>query len=150
MPSAGRAIDDTMRFAVVVIAGAALLILIFLRLPRKRRGMRSPPEPAPAPAPAPPRSRSDPLRDAVAAFRVRGDDTSLDALRNLLFARAGAQPGATLTDALHALGARDPALARAMAIAERVRFGPQAGRANAADDLFAALDALLHDPVHAG
>jgi hypothetical protein len=98
---------------------------------------------APRPAPAPPRRAvpaADVLREACAAYRVRGDDVSLDALRNVLFARAGAAPGATFSDALRALGPRDPQLARLMAIAERARFGPVHERAPAARDLLALLE----------
>jgi hypothetical protein len=89
------------------------------------------------------RSTGDPVKDALAAYRARGDDASLDALRNALFARAGAGAGATFSDALRALGSRDPQLARIMAVAERARFGPVHERAPAARDLLAALDAYV-------
>jgi hypothetical protein len=150
VPAAGHAIDDAVRFAVVVIAGVALLILIVLRLPRRARAPRPAAAVPAAPAIVPSAPPGDALRDAIVAFRARGDDPSLDALRNVLFVRAGARPGATLTDALGALGSRNPALARAMAIAERVRFGPQTARATATADLFDALDVLLCEPVTAG
>jgi hypothetical protein len=88
------------------------------------------------------------VREALAVYRARGDDASLDALRNVLFTRAGAVPGATFADALRALGARDPQLGRVMAVAERARFGPVHERAPAARDLLVGLDAyLLGEPV---
>jgi hypothetical protein len=94
------------------------------------------------------RSPGDPLREALAVYRSRGDDASLDALRNVLFTRSGAAPGATFSDALRALGTRDPQLARVMAVAERARFGPVHERAPAARDLLVSLDAyVLGEPV---
>jgi hypothetical protein len=89
------------------------------------------------------------LREALRVYRARGDDDSLDTLRNVLFARAGAVPGATFADALRALGPRDPELARVMAVAERARFGPVHERAPAARDLLTLMDAYLvaREPV---
>jgi hypothetical protein len=91
----------------------------------------------------------DPLREALRVYRARGDDASLDALRNVLFTRAGAGPGATFADALRALGSRDPELGRVMAVAERARFGPVHERAPAARDLLTLLDAYVaaREPV---
>jgi hypothetical protein len=96
--------------------------------------------------PAPP---ADPLREAVRAYRARREDATLDAVRNALFARAGAAAGGTFADALAALGSRDPQLARLMAVAERARFGPDHERAPAARDLVALLDAYVpeREPV---
>jgi hypothetical protein len=135
---------EAVLYGAIALAALALLVVVVRRRPRH-----------PRPAPPPPAARSvqpvlppsDSLRDAVAAFRAHDDDASLDALRNLLFTRASARPGATLTDALQALGRRDPDLARAMAIAERVRFGPRAERAAARADLFDALAVLIAKPV---
>ena len=78
-----------------------------------------------------------------------GDD-SLDALRNVLFTRAGAGPGATFADALRALGTRDPQLARVMAVAERARFGPAAERAAARADLLELGEAYMRASERAG
>ena len=89
----------------------------------------------------------DPVAAAITSYRARRDDAALDALRSALFTRAGAQPGATLTDALRALGLAHPALGRAMSLAERVRFGPERERDSATRDLDAALDALQRHPV---
>jgi hypothetical protein len=141
---AAHALRDVALYGGIAFAALALLVAVLLRRPRRAR--RAPPPPA-VRVVQPVLPPSDALRDAVAAFRAHDDDASLDALRNLLFARAGARPGATLTDALQALGRRDPDLARAMAIAERVRFGPRAERAAAKADLFDALAVLMAKPV---
>jgi hypothetical protein len=154
VPAAPAPIDPVARafrhaIRVALIAGVAVLMFIVLLVSivrrRPRGAMRAASEPpAPRARVVPPAlPPTDTLRAAVAAFRERDDASSLDALRLLLFTRAGAGPGATLTDALQMLGARDPALARVMTLAERVRFGPQAERIAARADLFAALDALL-------
>lgn len=121
---------------VVIVLAVAIVALVRSRRPR--------PRPAPNPATAlPARMPGDPVREALAVYRARGDDPALDALRTALFARAGAAPGATFADALRALGTRDPQLARAIAVAERARFGPVHERAPAARDLLVALDAYL-------
>jgi hypothetical protein len=135
-----------------LLAGGALLACIVLfiaaALRRRRRPPAveplrpEPPRPEPARAGTRPLGAADALRAAVAAFRATPDDATLDALRGVLFVRAGATPGATLADALEALGARDPDLAHAMAIAERARFGPAAGRPDAVCDLLGALEKL--------
>lgn len=129
---------------IVLVAGA---IFAFGRMRRARATAAPAPErPVPARRAVPPVDR---LREASAAYRARGDDASLDALRNILFAQAGAAPGATFSDALRALGSRDPQLARLMAVAERARFGPAHERAPAARDLLALLDAYVpqREPV---
>jgi hypothetical protein len=130
--------------ALIVVLAVALVLLV--------RAVRRRPRPAVAsPAPAPARRdapRGDPLRAAYDAYRARGDDASLDALRGVLFERAGAAPGATFADALRALGPRDPQLGRLLAVAERARFGPAHERAAAARDLLALLDAyVVREPV---
>jgi hypothetical protein len=145
------ALARLLRTTLLTIA-AVLVVLIagIFGLLRLRRRPRVVPTPAPAP-PLPTRKArppGDPVREALAVYRARGDDASLDALRNVLFTRAGAVPGATFADALRALGARDPQLGRVMAVAERARFGPVHERAPAARDLLVGLDAyLLGEPV---
>ena len=127
--------------AAVIVVGAGIVLLVRSRRPRVVSA-------APREAPVPPRRAvpaADRLREASAVYRARGDDASLDELRNVLFTRAGAAPGATFSDALRALGSRDPHLARLMAIAERARFGPVHERAPAARDLLALLDAYVTD-----
>ena len=116
-----------------------------VRLRRPRPRVAPAPSPAPSLSTRPARPPGDPLREALAIYRARGDDASLDVLRNVLFTRAGAGPGATFADALRALGSRDPQLARVMAVAERARFGPVRERAPAARDLLGALDAYVLD-----
>jgi hypothetical protein len=118
-----------------------------VRLRRVRPRAQPLPDGVPLPIARPVRAPGDPVRAALAAYRARGDDASLDALRSALFARAGAGAGATLADALRALGSRDPQLARVMAVAERARFGPTHERAPAARDLLVALDAYVGEPV---
>ena len=130
-------------FAVAAIVLVAGVIFALVRSRHPRVATASPPaRPAPVRKAVPP---ADQLRVASAAYRARGDDASLDALRNILFTRAGAAPGATFSDALRALGSRDPQLARLMAVAERARFGPVHERAPAARDLLALLDAYVPD-----
>jgi hypothetical protein len=128
----------------------AFLILAIVVVVRLARRPRKPPPPVLAPTEplmtrpvgsAPP----DPLRTALAAYRAQNDDASLDTLRNVMFARAGAGPGATFADALRALGSRDRALGRALGVAERARFGPAHERAPAGRDLVMLLDAYLGD-----
>jgi hypothetical protein len=138
--SVERTLHDALLFGGIALAAILIPLVIVLRRPAPARDV--PPE-SPHPLADPMLPPADPLRAAIAAFRARGDDASLDTLRNLLFVRAGARTGATLTDALHAVGTRDPALAHAMAIAERVRFGPHAERDAALHDLFEALEVLL-------
>lgn len=132
-----------------IIAGT-LIVVLAVALGLLVRALRRRPRPVPAaPAAAPPARAprdarpGDPLRAAFDAYRARADDASLDALRGVLFERAGAAPGATFADALRALGSRDTQLARVMAVAERARFGPAHERAAAARDLLALLDAYL-------
>ena len=140
------------RAALTIGAGLVVLVVLLAALVRVARRKRTPPRPASA-APLVTRVVTpppDPLRAALAAYRARGDDASLDALRNVLFACAGARSGATFADALRALGARDPALARVMAVAERARFGPATERAPACRDLLTMLDDYVEEREPAG
>ncbi len=132
--------------AIVVVLAVAIVGLVRLAR-RPKRVVRV--APAAPPPPRKPGRAPDPLREALRVYRARGDDESLDALRNVLFTRAGAGPGATFADALRALGSRDPELARVMAVAERARFGPVHERAPAARDLLTLMDAYLaaREPV---
>ena len=149
------ALAELLRRAALTIAGILVVIVVLIALlVRLSRRKRSAPGPILTPtAPlmtrvvAPPQ---DPLRAALGAYRARGDDASLDALRNVMFTRAGARSGATFADALRALGPRDPALARAMAVAERARFGPAHERAPACRDLLTMLDDYIGERETAG
>jgi hypothetical protein len=138
--SVKRAFRDALVFGGIALVALAVLIAVVRRRPRRVRPVPPPPTVRVVRPELPP---VDALRAAVADFRARNDDASLDAIRNLLFTRAGAAAGATLTDALQALGPRDPDLARAMTVAERVRFGPHAQRAAATRDLFDALAIVM-------
>lgn len=117
------------------VAGSLVLVVsvVVLVVLGRRRG--STPAAPRAAAPAAAAVSDDPLRDAIAMVRARGDDASMDALRVVLFARAGARPGATLADALEAVGDRNPQLARTLEAMERTRFSPGAARAAATRDL---------------
>jgi hypothetical protein len=142
-----NALAGLLRAAALIIAGVlALLVIGIVILVRRARRPRLAGPPPPQVPPAVRVSSStlaDPLRDALATYRARGTDESLDALRSVMFARAGAAPGATFADALRALGSRDPGLARALAVAERARFGPVHERAVAARDLLTILEAYV-------
>lgn len=144
------ALGKLLRTALLWIGGIfALAVIGIVLLIARRRPRRTPPPPRAGP----PSSRvtvlpGDALRDALGAYRARADDASLDVLRTVMFTRAGAEPGGTFADALRALGSRDPDLARAMAVAERARFGPVHERAPACRDLLTLLDAYLErEPV---
>jgi hypothetical protein len=157
--ASGTTLDDAdsgalaglLRTAALTVAGVlaflAIGIVILIRLARRPRRPAAPPPPSHAPRTVRVISSTpaDPLREALAIYRAQGTDATLDALRNVMFARAGAAPGATFADALRALGSRDPELARAMAVAERARFGPAHERAPAARDLLVMLDAYVQD-----
>ena len=132
--------------ALVVVAIFVLLaigIIMLIRRARRPRGAMPPPPQAAPTVRVVSATLADPLREALINFRARGTDESLDALRNVLFMRAGAAPGATFADALRALGSRDPGLGRALAVAERARFGPVHERAAAGRDLLTMLDAYV-------
>ena len=117
----------------MLLTGAIVVLvrLVGRRHARRRRRPLAPPLAAPRAGPGP-----DPLREALAAYRARGDDASLDVLRGVLFARAGAAPGATFADALRALGfarsAARPDDGRRRAGALRTRPRARAGRARSA------------------
>lgn len=130
---------------LAIVIALIVAIVLFVRFVTKRPARRAMP---PAAAADPPRVRvipADPLADALATYRARGDDAALDALRVVMFTLAGAGPGATFADALRALGSRDPELGRAMAVAERARFGPLHDRPPASRDLVALLDAYIQN-----
>jgi hypothetical protein len=145
------ALDRLLRTAALtVVAVLGVLGAGIFGLLRWRRRPRFAAWPSPATVLQTRKARppGDAVRDALAVYRARGDDASLDVLRNVLFTRAGAAPGATFSDALRALGTRDPQLVRVMAVAERARFGPVHERAPAARDLLVALDAyVVGEPV---
>jgi hypothetical protein len=143
-----HALASLLRTAALVVVGLFVLLVIGIVLLVRR--VRRPRTKMPPPSPQPPptvrvvsATKADPVREALGNYRARGTDESLDVLRNVLFMRAGAAPGATFADALRALGSRDSALGRALAVAERARFGPVHERATAARDLLTMLDAYV-------
>jgi len=147
----GQPLDAVTRSAGAMIGSLALivggvvaivLVLIFLvRLLRRPRRPAQRTGPPPVVIPPTPNElpSDDPLRDAIALVRARGDDASMDTLRIVLFARAGLGTGATLADAIREVGDRDPQLVRTLTATERVRFGPIAERPAATRELLRLL-----------
>lgn len=145
-PDSGAA-AALLRSVGLAVAGIAALLLVLIALVRCRRRRPAVPMPArPAPPARPSASADEQLHAALAAYRARPDDARLDALRGVLFERAGCRPGGTFSDAVQALGQRDPHLLRMMAVAERARFGPAAERSAARADLLA----LTSDDLRGG
>jgi hypothetical protein len=136
---------NALLFVAGVVAMGIVLLVGLLVLVGRRRGRTGMPPPQPPPPLRETPSPREALRSAVAAYRARNDDASLDALRGELFALAGAAPGATFADALQSVGGRDPQLVRVMAVAERARFGPAGERPAAGRDLLLTLEAYLTD-----
>jgi hypothetical protein len=145
--SAGGALAGLLRtvlrllVAVAFAVAGAIAYVLWRRLRPRRPRI---PRPAPA-APAASAPAGDPLRAAFAEYRAQGSGAALDALRAELFVRAGARPGATFADAMTALGSRDPALLRVMAVAERARFGPERERAAARADMLVLVEKYVRD-----
>lgn len=139
-----RSATATIGALAALVTGAAVLVVLIallVRAGRRRRIAvlhegRDAPRALPT-SPSPP--TDDPLRDAIALVRARGDDESMDTLRVVLYARAGLGIGATLGDALRELGDRDPQLARTLEATERARFGPIAERPAATRELLRLL-----------
>ncbi len=121
----------------IVVIVVVLLVVVRIVLRPRPRAVRPPPAPIPATPNELP--SDDPLRDAIALVRARGDDASMDTLRIVLFARAGLGSGATLADAIREVGDRDPQLIRTLTATERVRFGPLAERPAATRELLRLL-----------
>ena len=123
---------------IVAIVIVLLVLVRVVRRPRRRttETVRAPVETPDTPSALP---SDDPLRDAIALVRSRGDDAAMDTLRIVLFARAGLGTGATLADAIREVGARDPQLVRTLGAAERARFAPAADRPAATRELLRLL-----------
>lgn len=149
---AGAPLDSVMRNARAtlwtlgaILGGSAVVVLVLIFALRLLRGGK-PRAPVAAPASSPPPANApleppsdDPLRDAIAMVRSRGDEASFDALRIVLFARAGLGPGATFADALREVGDRDPQYLRTLRAAEHARFAPAAERSAATRGLLQLL-----------
>lgn len=121
---------------VLAIVVVLLVLARFVLRPRPRTVRRAPPPIPETPNELP---SDDPLRDAIALVRARGDDAAMDTLRIVLFARAGLGTGATLADAIREVGDREPQLVAALAATERARFGPLAERPAATRELLRLL-----------
>jgi hypothetical protein len=137
-----RSAGAMMGSLTLIVGGIVAIVLVVLVAPRillRPRPARR--RPVPPPLPETPRElpSDDPLRDAIALVRARGDDAAMDTLRIVLFARAGLGTGATLADAIREVGDRDPQLVRALTATERVRFGPIAERPAATRELLRLL-----------
>jgi len=106
---------------------------------------------APVPtAPSPPLSIDARIALAAQEFRENGDALALADLRAVLFERAGLSAGATLVDALRALGPNDRALRVALIAADRAIFGPQSERQAAGHELLDALQTYLASAARPG
>lgn len=141
--SIAAVIGGLVRGFLVALAVIVICLIGYVRLRPKRRPASPVTDRVELPAARIATPVRDPLRTAANAYRNRGDDSSLDVLRTVLFNRAGAGSGATMADALRALGTRDPALAELIAVAERARFAPLSDRAAAARDFIGLLDAYI-------
>ena len=132
--------------AVAIVGGlfAAAFVVGVLFLRRKRRPATAVPPPigaAAVPLPGPPAALSERLVQAAQAYSRERSAATLGAVRAILFGLAGAAAGATLVDALRALGERDGRLRAALLAAERAAFGPAGERASAGDAMVAAIQA---------
>jgi len=133
--------------AAAIAAGflAAVFVLIVVFVRRRHRPAKLLPQPIAAvsagPPPAPAVAPNDRLIAAAQAYRAQRSEESLAQVRAVLFGLAGVAPGATLVDALRALGERDRALRAALLAAEGAAFGPAAERTPAGDTMLAAIQA---------
>jgi len=139
-----RAFLGFLRVAVIIVIAIILIALVvFFGLRRRRAVPRVAPIATVVPEPlvsiAP--SRDLQLVNAANAYRRSRSAADLFALRGLLFDAAGLDRGATLADALRALGEGSAALRFALAAAERAAFGPAGERERAGEELLNAVEA---------
>jgi hypothetical protein len=139
-----RAFLGFVRVGVVVVVAVILVALIaFFGLRRRSARPRVAPAVTVVPEPlvsiAP--SRDLQLVNATNTYRRSRSVPDLFELRGLLFDAAGVDRGATLADALRALGDGHAALRFALAAAERAAFGPAGERERAGDELLTAVEA---------
>jgi hypothetical protein len=141
-PSPPAGLSRNMREIVVAGAALATVVVVAIALFRMNRRAAAPVSAAPLPAvqPVPLRTPRDEVADALRAYRSAPANGSLSRLRGALFAAAGAQPGATLRDALAIT--HDVQLRAALGAAERMAFGPAYLR-DASVDLIDATQAWL-------
>jgi len=132
------------RETVVVGAGVVTVVIVGIALYRMRRRRATAPVFAAPPVAArlvPPRTPRDEVADTLRVYRSAPANGSLVRLRGALFAAAGAQPGATLRDALGVT--RDLPLRTALGAAERTAFGPAYLRDASSVELIDATQAWL-------
>jgi hypothetical protein len=132
--------------ALAIVAGffAAAFVVVVLFVRRRRRPAKVAPAPgagSPPAAPPPVDSPSERLGRAAQAYRSGRSEALLAAVRAALFDLAGVGSGATLVDALRALGGRDAHLRAALLAAESAAFGPASERMSAGDTMLAAIQA---------
>ncbi len=134
-------------FAAAIGVGfvAAIFVLgaVFVRRRKQRPPIPRPPAPMRSvtivPATQVPADRR--LELATQTYRQTRTAAALDDIRSALFELAGVKRGATLVDALRALGDGERVLRLAILAAERAMFGPAAERVTAGDELLAAIEA---------
>ena len=129
---------------IVLGLGAAAFVVFVLFVRRRRRAPAATAAPMLSVAEAPPPPATAPVLGLGAAANVYARERSQAALlnvRGILFQTAGVPAGATLVDALHALGAREPDVRTALLAAEVAAFGPAAERVAAGEAMLVALQA---------
>jgi hypothetical protein len=131
--------------AAGLFAAAFVLVVVFVR--RRRRApapaavtVLAPAAGPPVVAPAASRER---LARAAEAYRSERSASALAEVRGVLFGLSGVSAGATLLDALRALGERDRDLRAALLAAEAAAFAPAAERPAAGERMLAAIAAFV-------
>jgi hypothetical protein len=143
-----RATAQRLLLAVAIVAGlfAAVFVLIVLFAHRRRRVapiVAVPIAPWPAPAAEALPVSNERLAQAAEAYRRERSASAQAELRAVLFGLTGVGAGATLLDALRALGERHRDIRSALLAAEAAAFGPAAERVAAGDRILAAIAAHL-------
>jgi hypothetical protein len=130
-----------------VCAAGFIVFALFVRRRRRLPPAVAAPVPVAPVAPAEPAAApSDRLARAAAAYRHERSAAAVVAVRAILFELAGVSAGATLIDALRALGDRDAALRAALIAAEAAAFGPALDRPRHGDAMLAAIDDYAQAP----
>ncbi|HWT05905.1 MAG TPA: hypothetical protein VN224_09140 [Xanthomonadales bacterium] len=130
----------------IMIAGSAVLAAIavlvtVVRMRRREPSGAAAAAPVATAPPAPPRTPRDEVADALRAYRSAPANGSLTRLRGALFVAAGANAGATLSDALAATSDRE--LHAALIAAELTAFGPAHERDASSAAVIGAADTWL-------
>ncbi|HEY0396401.1 MAG TPA: hypothetical protein VGD01_18135 [Candidatus Elarobacter sp.] len=127
--------------ALAAVLASVAVAIALVRTRRRRQPPAAPAAPVAVAAPPPSRTPRDVVADALRAYRTSPANGSLMALRNALFAAAGARAGATLRDALAATP--DHGLRTALIAAERAAFGPDFARGAASLELIDSTESWL-------